>query len=52
MRNKKDEPKKIRTLRLTNKVWEDFLDLKSRSDKSWDLFLKELVENIRYIKNL
>ena len=47
-----EEKKKPRTLKLTDKVWQDFLALKSRDDKSWDLFLKELIEHLNYIKNL
>lgn len=52
MRVKKDDTKKIRTLRLSDKTWEEFLNLKNRDDKSWDLFLIELVEIINRIKNL
>ena len=52
MRKKRDEEKKIRALRLTDKVWDDFLNLKKRDDKSWDLFLKELIEIVNYFKNL
>lgn len=52
MRKKNTEEKKPRTIKLTDKVWNDFLNLKSRDDKSWDLFLKELAETIERIKNL
>ena len=49
---KEKDDKRIRTLRLTDKVWDDFRSLKGRDDKSWDLFLAELIEHIKYIKNL
>lgn len=52
MKETKDELKKPRSIKLTDKVWEDFLNLKSRDDKSWDLFLKELIETINFFKNL
>jgi len=52
MRKKKDEIKKVRTIRLTDKVWRDFLGVKNRDDKSWDLFLAELLDAIKYIKKL
>lgn len=48
----KEEKKKMRTLRITDKVWDDFLSLKNRDDKSWDLFLKELVGAIKHLKDL
>lgn len=51
-RQKQDEEKKPRTLKLTDKTWENFLNLKNRDDKSWDLFLKELMEAIKFFKNL
>lgn len=51
-RNNNKDLKKLRTLRLTDKVWEDFLSLKNREDKSWDLFLSELILHIKYIKEL
>ena len=47
-----DEIKTPRTLKLTDKVWSDLTKLKSRDDKSWDLFFKELMDHLNYIKNL
>ena len=47
-----NEIKKIRTLRLTDKVWSDFLKIKGRDDKSWDLFLRELIDHVNYFKQL
>lgn len=49
--NENDE-KKIRTIRLSDSVWNDFQKLKNRDDKSWDLFLKELIDIVKYFKNL
>lgn len=48
----KEEKKKLRTLRITDSVWEDFISLKNRGDKSWDLYLKELVGAIKHLKEL
>jgi hypothetical protein len=51
-RIKQDEQKKVRAIKLTDKTWADFLNLKNRDDKSWDLFLAELIELLKRIKNL
>lgn len=52
MRKKRDEKKKLRSIRLTDTVWSGFLELKNRDDKSWDLFLAELIELIKKFKSL
>jgi hypothetical protein len=45
------EEYKPRTIKLSDKNWEEFLKLKPR-DKTWELFIKELLETINYFKNL
>ena len=45
------EPYKIRSIRVDDKNWNYFVSLKQR-DKSWNLFLKELTDTIKAIKNL
>ena len=52
MRTRQDKPKKPRVINLTDEVWNDFLQLKERDDKSWDLFLRELMDVIKLVKNL
>ena len=52
MRTRPDKPKKPRVIKLTDEVWNDFLQLKERDDKSWDLFLRELMDVIKLVKNL
>jgi hypothetical protein len=47
-----EDKKKPRTLRLTDKTWKMLMNLKSRPDKSWDLFFIELFEVIKRIKDL
>jgi len=46
------DDKKIRTIKITDKTWRDFQKLKNRQDKSWDLYLTELFEAIKKIKEL
>lgn len=51
---KKKEKKiayKVRGIRLDNEIWEELLALKPR-DKSWNLFIKELLTAINYFKQL
>jgi len=50
MKNKKD-PYKARSIRLEDSIWKELLELKPR-DKSWNLFIKELLTAINYFKNL
>ena len=42
---------KIHSLRLEDDVWDYFVQMKPR-DKSWNLFIKELVDIIKYFKQL
>lgn len=51
MKKEKKEPYKSRSLRLEDCIWEELLALKPR-DKSWNLFIKELLTAIAYFKNL
>ena len=51
MKKEKKEPHKVRGIRLDDKIWEEFEALKPR-DKSWNLFIKELLEIIKYFKDL
>lgn len=45
------EYNKMRGIRLSDKVWNKFVNLKPR-DKSWDLFFTEILDIIKYFKNL
>jgi len=47
----KKEPYKTRGIRLEDKTWEYLVALKPR-DKSWNLFIQELTEIIKYFKKL
>lgn len=49
--NKYEERYKTRGFRTSDKIWEDFVNLKPRG-KTWDQFLKELIQAINYFKNL
>lgn len=49
--SEQQEQYKIHSIRMSDKIWQDFSALKPR-DKSWDLFLKELLETINYFKKL
>ena len=51
MKKEKKEPYKIRGIRLEDNVWDEFNSLKPR-DKSWNLFIKELLQAIKYFKQL
>ena len=45
------EKYKVRTIRLSDKIWRRFNELKQR-DKTWELFFKELMDIIDFIKKL
>jgi len=45
------DSRKTRSLRLSDEIWHDFVILKPR-DKSWELFMKELLEIIQHFKDL
>ena len=47
----KKEPYKSRSLRIEDEIWEELVVLKPR-DKSWNLFIKELLLAIQYFKQL
>ena len=51
MKKRVNNYNKARVLRLSEKNWQDFVSLKPR-DKSWDLFIKELIDWINYPKSL
>ena len=50
-KKEKKESYKVRGMRLDDEVWQALEALKPR-DKSWNLFIKELLDIIRYFKNL
>jgi len=50
MKEKKN-PYKARSIRLEDSIWGELLALKPR-DKSWNLFIKELLQAIKYFKDL
>ena len=41
----------VRGIRLSDEIWEELSSFKPRN-KSWDLFMRELLEGIKYFKNL
>lgn len=49
--SEKDEVKKPRVIKMTDKTWKEFSSLKKR-DKQWELVLQELLAGINYFKNL
>jgi hypothetical protein len=51
MKKETKDPYKVRGMRLEDSIWEELLSLKPR-DKSWNLFIKELLTAINYFKNL
>jgi len=51
MKKQKKEPYKSRSIRIEDEIWEELLALKPR-DKSWSLFIRELLTAINYFKNL
>jgi len=50
-KKERKEPYRVRGIRIDDEVWQAFESLKPR-DKSWNLFILELLERIRYFKNL
>jgi len=48
---KKADPYKSRSLRIEDKVWDYFVKTKPR-DKSWNLYIGELTDIIKYFKQL
>lgn len=51
MKKNKFKEFKVRGIRVEDNVWDFFVSLKPR-DKSWNLFIKELTEIIKYFKGL
>ena len=51
MNKKVKEYNKVQHLRVENKIWTEFNNLKPR-DKSWNLFIKELLDIIKHFKSL
>lgn len=45
------ESYKTRSIRVEDTIWDYFVGLKPR-DKSWNLFIKELTEIIKFFKSL
>lgn len=45
------EYRKLRAFRLSDKLWQSFAVLKPR-DKSWELFIQELIDIVNYFKKL
>lgn len=51
MKKDRKEPYKARSIRIEDFVWLELVKLKPR-DKSWNLFIRELLDAIQYFKNL